>query len=570
MPWRKAEVMVEKPKLGDARTRAIGILTVLCLAGCGDTHATGEPTRQAQLELVNCSLQHDAGLPEPECVPGTTGEQHCTFEVTSDLTLEENCRYWGRLRVTESDIDIDCNNAYLVGDNTTDEKSFGILIESTLFTPPQTPTPPQNIKVFDCTLQNFRVGIGVRNATPDYANSPKNVRLENVHVVGSNATGIHIYQYVEGVLVTKSSVEDSADPGIHLSHHSKKTRVEHSRIYLNGRRAVPHPPTEASGRPREGLTIDGSSENEIVYSEFDANAAGGIFLYSNCGENNGDQRPEATNNLIFRNTFRNSPRGVWVASRQSEDIRRFACDPTPAPSEPHPASPYAFDSNSVPLAADCENPSKADAVQCSWTIEYPGSPDCPCGDAWCFPNLFCEVEDRDGAFFQDFVDETTISKNIFHQLTTYGCSTNLPDDHCIQPDTAVRVEDDNTDILKNAFVGLTGVPLAGDLIRIGTPLRSYHLNDPVHGVVVDGNGYLNMSKATFEARVKYEYGSWAPTNPEPTRTEKACILDGKIVPPHSSDTFYLQRTATVCQAQERNCRNGVLSGSYPYASCTPP
>ena len=79
------------------------------------------------------------------------------------------------------------------------------------------------------------------------------------------------------------------------------------------------------GIGREGISIDGSRRNLVAGNSFEGNSAGGIFLYTNCGEYV-NSRPErwfqrrygADDNMIVANRFEGGVNGVWVGSRMGE------------------------------------------------------------------------------------------------------------------------------------------------------------------------------------------------------------------------------------------------------------
>ena len=90
------------------------------------------------------------------------------------------------------------------------------------------------------------------------------------------------------------------------------------------------------GIGREGISIDGSRRNLVAGNSFEGNSAGGIFLYTNCGEYV-NSRPErwfqrrygADDNMIVANRFEGGVNGVWVGSRMGESTLPMECsDPT--------------------------------------------------------------------------------------------------------------------------------------------------------------------------------------------------------------------------------------------------
>ncbi len=83
---------------------------------------------------------------------------------------------------------------------------------------------------------------------------------------------------------------------------------------------------------REGIAIDGSRNNRVVNNVIHSNAAGGIFLYKNCGEY-ATQKPNqwwqryygADGNEIDGNIIVNEPQGIWIGSRMAEDQYFMDC-----------------------------------------------------------------------------------------------------------------------------------------------------------------------------------------------------------------------------------------------------
>ncbi len=83
---------------------------------------------------------------------------------------------------------------------------------------------------------------------------------------------------------------------------------------------------------REGIAIDGSRNNRVANNVIHSNAAGGIFLYKNCGEY-ATQKPNqwwqrnygADGNVLEGNTIVNEPEGIWVGSRMAEDQYFMDC-----------------------------------------------------------------------------------------------------------------------------------------------------------------------------------------------------------------------------------------------------
>ncbi len=82
------------------------------------------------------------------------------------------------------------------------------------------------------------------------------------------------------------------------------------------------------------MSIDGSSDNTVTGNSFSGNSAGGVFVYTNCGEYKDEsgwfeRRSGADRNLIEGNTFDGGITGVWVGSRMGENTAPMDCSDTP-------------------------------------------------------------------------------------------------------------------------------------------------------------------------------------------------------------------------------------------------
>lgn len=551
------------PATPPARTHAV--LTAFfaaVVAGCGATahrHTANaeHPVHPARAALAAAEQprQHDCPMPrefEPiECPDGQNHAETCTYRVTGHVVLDPACRYRGRLRIEDDGVSLDCAGATLDGSRVVEDASVGVEIFS-----PRNGAPELGVTVRDCHIQGFDKGIRLRNtgrpaqkgAKHKYALSPQPVLIHRVHIRDTSNTGIHIYPYVQNVQVINAHVEHCSDPGIYLSPRSRRTRVIGSLIEHNGFRG-----RNRAKSPREGLSVDGSSDNELLDNRFHQNAAGGIYLYRNCGEHASKPRPPAKNNLIRGNTFSGGPIGVWVASRQSDrSSARFGCEAR--------HSPYT----------------RREGDRYIWIARRP-APDCTCGDTAGLPPdeirgicsraslRHCDAGEDARPYFEDNVLGTRILENIFLPLADNPLKTGKT----ATRDAGVIVEDDRTTVSQNIFVGFDAPGVLA--IRVGTPIRFYNLGRPVMQTTVQDNGYLDMPAGVLQRRIVYRYGSQPPrVNPPPTGTQAACRLDGKLIPPGASTTFFAEPKAEACKAEQRTCHDGVLSGSYAHASCEEP
>ena len=123
----------------------------------------------------------------------------------------------------------------------------------------------------------------------------RDVLIERTHVSGSRGVGMYVDGYVTRTTIRNSSVTGAGSSGIYLEAGSADNVVSHNRIRRNGvRENGPSgercfPPSSGArfrfwGIGREGISIDGSRRNLISRNRLEGNSAGGIFLYTNCGE----------------------------------------------------------------------------------------------------------------------------------------------------------------------------------------------------------------------------------------------------------------------------------------------
>jgi parallel beta-helix repeat protein len=200
-------------------------------------------------------------------------------------------------------------------------------------------------------LNNLRItrdGFQTLAEAAEYEHAFSGILVEDSTFLRSRGVGVFVDGYVTGVTLRNLRIEGSGSTGIYLEAGSKDNVVEGNQILGNG--YVENGPDgqvfDFGGIPvwfwgtgREGLAIDGSRNNVVRGNTFSGNAAGGIFLYKNCGEFV-NARPErwwhrrygADGNLIEGNTFLGERSGVWIASRMGENTAPMDCsDPTYLP-----------------------------------------------------------------------------------------------------------------------------------------------------------------------------------------------------------------------------------------------
>jgi parallel beta-helix repeat protein len=171
------------------------------------------------------------------------------------------------------------------------------------------------------------------------------VLIERTRVSSSRGVGIFVDGYVSRTTIRNSSVSGAGSSGIYLEAGSVDNVVTRNRLHDNGFRE--NGPSGSLinfggaqfrfwGIGREGLSIDGSRRNVVTDNSFEGNSAGGIFLYTNCGEYV-NSRPQrwfqrrygAEDNLIAGNRFEGGVNGVWVGSRMGESTLPMECSDVP-------------------------------------------------------------------------------------------------------------------------------------------------------------------------------------------------------------------------------------------------
>lgn len=253
-----------------------------------------------------------------DCDPGI-------FEhIKGNTVLPPNCTYRTAIRITDSNTVLDCRGSSFIG--SAGEK-IGLMIDSE-------GKPLSDVTVKNCKFSNFASsGVRVTWDKPDakkgsdhdeiYRRSPARIVLDNIVVQDNGRVGIYLDDYVSDVTIKNSSVIRSGAAGIYLEHSSRRIKLIGNKILGNGR-----------ATKREGVAVDSSADNVIEDNVFQGNAAGGIFLYKNCGEHFSTGKQvirwqHSDRNLIKGNTFIDENTGIWLASRQHRDLSRWDCGDAP-------------------------------------------------------------------------------------------------------------------------------------------------------------------------------------------------------------------------------------------------
>jgi parallel beta-helix repeat protein len=272
-------------------------------------------------------------------------------DITVDSHLDPSCVWTRGVRITASNVTLDCQGARLYGP----DRQRGVEISA------PTDTALSNITVRNCEIEGFLNNIrvtrdGFRELAEgvEYENAFSNILIEDCTLKNSRGVGLFVDGYVTGVTMRRLHIEGSGSSGIYLEHGSKDSLVEDCDIVNNGFGEngpywQPFDNTGPSGiwywgTGREGLSIDGARNSTVRNNRFSGNAFGAIFFYKNCGEYV-TSRPErwwhrrygADGNLIEQNTITGGFNGIWVAARMAENILPMQC------SDPQYSSGYALD-----------------------------------------------------------------------------------------------------------------------------------------------------------------------------------------------------------------------------------
>lgn len=272
-------------------------------------------------------------------------------EITVSSHLDPSCTWTRGVRITASNVVLDCQGAHLYGPDRQRAVEITAPVDTAL----------SNITVRNCHMEGFLNNVriireGFRDLAEgvEYENAFSNIVIEDSTSLNSRGVGVFVDGYVTGVTLRRLHVEGSGSSGIYLEHGSKDTLVEDCDIINNGfgENGPYWQQFDQTGLPniwfwgtgREGLSIDGARFSTVRNNRFSGNAYGAIFFYKNCGEFV-NSRPErwwprrygADSNIIENNTITGGTNGIWIAARMGEDIAPMEC------SDPQYLQGYALD-----------------------------------------------------------------------------------------------------------------------------------------------------------------------------------------------------------------------------------
>lgn len=459
-------------------------------------------------------VPHAFAGPRGPSTPRANAPERCAYgsdELQGQVTLEHGCYYQQAFKISQPDTVVDCNGAELRGTD-----NFIINIK---------PGADRAV-VKNCYLLGGKA-IAVRsnkrrNGESDaelWEDAPANVVLKNLYISDSINVGVHLLPHTVGVTIQDSIIVNSSSSGIYMSPWGKHHEVRNNRIENNGH-VKPDGVPRIGWYRREGIAIDASAEHLIVDNDIIGNALGGILLYKNCWEHaqedpTSEPRTEhARSNIIRGNRFADQPFGVWVASRQSRDLKAMECgDPTPY-------------SNPI-YVNDVFHPTYANYPS-SYTQDY----------LLAFPPFWASI-------WPDFAEDNSIQGNVFENHSRGG----------------IRIEDDDTEVNDNLFVG------DFDYIFVGAPFRARLANQPISNTVIRNNSFHGTDATTFQARL-----ALIPDEHEGTVLEhnfRACSAgEGQLL--RHGDVLSVMPPAgdvSACDEYVRICHDGQLTSPAPAADC---
>lgn len=286
---------------------------------------------------LNQSITIDAKLPAAtttiDCTQLTPKQ---TVTVKGHSALSKGCDLTGqsiRFELNESHSSLDCQGAALSTMADDPSKASAITIK------PKTDMAIKDIAVANCHVDGYGHALHIRqysNPNQRYARgfidpaanralAPRDIQVMNVSSRNSINSGMFVGDHVHGVTFDKVYIQNAGTIGLYLEFGSRDNVIKNSVFVGNGFRSF---------KPnREAIAIDSSSNNRIENNEFIHNGAGSVLLYRNCFEHADDptrsnhfKRTESSrDNVIRGNIFKDEPVGVWVASRQSRNLKGFNC-----------------------------------------------------------------------------------------------------------------------------------------------------------------------------------------------------------------------------------------------------
>lgn len=265
-------------------------------------------------------------------------------QLAVSAVLDPTCTWSGGFDIVASDVTLDCNGARLEYLGPDRRSAINVLVDAE--------ADLEHVRIVGCDIHGFGHGIElIRNganhlaAGHEYDHHLRGVAIEDTSVTGARGVGIYVHPYVTDTEIRRTAVVDSWSAAVYLDAGSRRATVEQNVFVHNGHvesgpggwTSVLAGLTFRSWGPgREGVAIDGSSDNVIRRNWIVDSAAGGVFAYTNCGENVNndpaswlDHRYGAERNVIAGNVVVGGRTGVWIGSRMGENVLTMDCSDVP-------------------------------------------------------------------------------------------------------------------------------------------------------------------------------------------------------------------------------------------------
>jgi len=314
------------------RTGWLAIFAVAAIVAASPAAAAGAGERGRRAErLIDC--RHAA--------------ERVTVTVSS--RLDGGCTYTGGFDITASNVTLDCRGALVLGSPADSGSGVAVSVAAT--------ADLEDVTIRNCRIQGFEHGIDLARNTPsqlapghEYDHHLRHVVIEHDHISGARGVGVYVHPYVTETTIRHDVVTGSGSTAVYLDEGSRGAHIEGDVIAGNG--SIENGPGGANtdfggvtirywGPGREGIALDGSRGNVIRGNWIVGNSAGGVFLYTNCGENVHndpvdwlDHRFDARDNVVSDNVISGSGTGVWVGSRMGENVYPMDCSDVPYVSGP--------------------------------------------------------------------------------------------------------------------------------------------------------------------------------------------------------------------------------------------
>lgn len=240
-----------------------------------------------------------------------------------EIKLNKKCVYNDALVITASNTTLDCNGAILDG-----KKTIGVGITVSAKGSGISNVKIKNCRIYNYTYNGIRIASGVAASElslirdDNYKKNARDILISNVEISDIERVGVYLEAYTTNVVFTNSKVTGTGGVAIYLDQATRNNKILNSKFIYNGIKNPRH--------MREAIAIDSSANNLIRFNLFSNNGLGSIFLYKNCGEkftsgNSVIRWQHSDNNIIESNGFFNEKIGVWIASRQSYNLKKWDC-----------------------------------------------------------------------------------------------------------------------------------------------------------------------------------------------------------------------------------------------------